>query len=87
MLSAGPKRLVPNISTIAKSDRWYVILDSIETENPIDGLLPLVWSWKKDEDEAESSLKVERLFNSRQETTKIDGAAMSSSTKKELQKS
>jgi hypothetical protein len=26
-----------------KSDRWYVILDSVETEYPIDGLLPLVW--------------------------------------------
>jgi hypothetical protein len=26
------------------SDRWYVILDSVETDIPVDGLLPLVWA-------------------------------------------
>ncbi|MCY4419769.1 MAG: nuclease-related domain-containing protein [Gammaproteobacteria bacterium] len=28
-----------------KSDRWYVIVDCIQTENPIDGLSPLIWPW------------------------------------------
>jgi hypothetical protein len=31
----------------SKSDRWYVILDSIETALPIDGLLPLVGHGEK----------------------------------------
>ena len=56
-----------------KSDRWYVMVDSIETENPIHGLLPLVWAWKEDEQEAKSSNEVAKLFNSRQVTTKFDG--------------
>ncbi|MBF0186079.1 MAG: NERD domain-containing protein [Magnetococcales bacterium] len=30
-----------------KSDRWYVIHDCVETSNPIDGLLPLVWPCRK----------------------------------------
>jgi hypothetical protein len=51
-----------------RSDRWYVILDSIETDRPIDGLLPLVWAWKEDRQVAESSKEVAKLFNSRQET-------------------
>ncbi len=51
-----------------KSDRWYVVLDSIETDKPIDGLLPLVWAWKEDRQEAESSMEVAKLFNSRQQT-------------------
>lgn len=51
-----------------KSDRWYVILDSIETEGPIDGLLPLVWPWREDEKEAENSERVAKHFKSRAET-------------------
>ncbi|MEH2569624.1 hypothetical protein [Bradyrhizobium sp. AZCC 2289] len=54
-----------------RKDRWYVVLDSIETENPVDGLLPLVWTWKEDQQEAESSKEVAKLFNSRQETKTI----------------
>jgi hypothetical protein len=54
-----------------KSDRWYVILDSIETENPIDGLLSLVWPWKENDDEAERSRQVGLLFKSRQEAVTI----------------
>jgi hypothetical protein len=50
-----------------RSDRWYVILDSIETDRPIDGLLPLVWAWKEDRQEAERSKEVAMLFNSRKE--------------------
>jgi len=53
-----------------RSDRWYVILDSIETSNPIDGLLPIVFPWKEDEQEAELSSKVGKLFNSRWEARK-----------------
>jgi Nuclease-related domain len=52
-----------------RSDRWYVILDSIETNIPIDGLLPLVWAWKEDEQEAERSKELAKLFNSRRENT------------------
>jgi hypothetical protein len=50
-----------------RSDRWYVILDSVETDSPIDGLLPLVWTWKEDGEEAERSKEVAKFFNSRQE--------------------
>jgi Nuclease-related domain len=52
-----------------RRDRWYVILDSIETDNPVDALLPLVWAWEEDPQEAEHSKEVAKLFNSRQETT------------------
>lgn len=61
-----------------KSDRWYVILDSIETDQPIDGLLPLVWAWKEDRHEAENSKEVAKLFNSRQQTNLIGEAATTS---------
>lgn len=47
-----------------KRDRWYVILDSLETSLPIDGLLPLVWPWREDEQEAKSSEQVGQMFNS-----------------------
>lgn len=58
-----------------KSDRWYVILDSIETDLPVDGLLPLVWPWVEDEDEAERSAEVVSMFNSRYEPVTIGEAA------------
>jgi hypothetical protein len=64
-----------------KSDRWYVILDSIETSNPIDGLLPLVWPWKEDEQEASNSQQVGKLFNSREEPVKIGEAAKAGAAK------
>ena len=47
-----------------KSDRWYVVLDSMETENPIDSLGALVWPWVKDENEAKASERVATMFNS-----------------------
>ena len=50
-----------------KSDRWYVIVDSINTEGPIDGLLPLVWPWIEDADEANKAAQVAKMFRSRQE--------------------
>lgn len=58
-----------------KSDRWYVILDSTETSSPIDGLLPLVWPWKENEEEAKNSEQVAKLFNSWQEMTPVGHAA------------
>jgi hypothetical protein len=58
-----------------KSDRWYVLLDSIETENPIDGLLPLTWPWKEDEREAQDSKMVGEMFNSRNEAVTVGDAA------------
>ena len=64
-----------------KSDRWYVILDSIETSNPIDGLLPLVWPWKEDEQEASNSQQVGRHFNSRQEPVTVGDAAKARTAK------
>jgi hypothetical protein len=51
-----------------RRDRWYVILDSIETDNSVDRLLPLVWTWEEDQEEAENSKEVTKLFNSRRET-------------------
>ncbi|MBD8662008.1 hypothetical protein IFT59_01975 [Rhizobium sp. CFBP 8752] len=50
-----------------KSDRWYVIVDSISTEGPIDGLLPLAWPWVEDADEADKAAQVSKMFRSRQE--------------------
>ncbi|MCF6368638.1 nuclease-related domain-containing protein [Rhizobium halophilum] len=50
-----------------KSDRWYVIVDSISTEGPIDGLLPLVWPWVEDADEADRAAQVARMFRSQRE--------------------
>ena len=43
-------------------DRWYVIVDSVETDSPIDHLLPLVWPWTEDKDKAEMSRKVAEMF-------------------------
>lgn len=58
-----------------KSNRWYVIVDSVDTDLPVDGLLPLIWPWVEDEDEAARSKKVGEMFNSWQEAVKIGEAA------------
>lgn len=58
-----------------KSDRWYVILDSTETNNPIDALLPLVWPWTEDEEEAKRSVEIAKLFKSRYEARTVGQAA------------
>lgn len=58
-----------------KSDRWYVIIDTIETDLPVDGLLPLIWKWAEDEDEATRSKKVASMFKSRQEAVIVGAAA------------
>ena len=55
----------------AKADHWYVILDNLQTEFPVDGLLPLVWSWKEDEEEAEAVQRVGQLFQSTRKSVVI----------------
>ena len=45
-----------------KCDRWYVIVDSIQTDMPIDHLLTLVWPWIEDKEQAEESRKVSEMF-------------------------
>ena len=52
----------------SKRDRWYVLIDSIETELPIDAILPILGIWEEDEELAENSRRVATLFgSSRQE--------------------
>lgn len=58
-----------------KSNRWYVILDSVETDRPVDGLFALIWQWAEDEDEAARSAKVGSMFNSRQQAVVVGEAA------------
>ncbi len=54
----------------SKRDRWYVLVDSIETESPADALLPILGKWEEDGDLAENSRRVAALFgSSRQEVT------------------
>ena len=60
-----------------KSDRWYVVLDSIETDNPIDALSPLVWPWMEDENKAQASQQVARMFNSSQQERTVGELARS----------
>lgn len=50
-----------------KSDRWYVVVDSISTEGPIDGLQALVWPWVEDSNEAERATRAATRFKSRRE--------------------
>ena len=47
-----------------KSDRWYVIVDCIKTEIPVDSLIILVWPWKKDKNEDAASQKITEIFKS-----------------------
>lgn len=49
----------------SKRDRWYVILDNVNTPAPVDAALPLVEKWREDADLAENSRKVGELFNSK----------------------
>ena len=60
-----------------KSDRWYVVLDSMETENPIDSLGALVWPWVEDENEAKASAQVATMFNSTVRQITVGAAASS----------
>ncbi len=51
----------------SKRDRWYVIVDSIETLLPVDALLPIIGKWEEDVDLAENSRRVAELFRSRRQ--------------------
>jgi hypothetical protein len=44
-----------------------VIVDSISMEGPVDSLLPLVWPWVEDADEAAKAARVAKMFRSQQE--------------------
>ncbi|MGA1805179.1 nuclease-related domain-containing protein [Rhizobium sp. HT1-10] len=54
-----------------KSDRWYVIVDSVSTQGPIDGLLPMVWPWVEDAEEADRAELVSKMFRSRTEQVMV----------------
>lgn len=58
----------------SKRDRWYVILDGVETQNPIDGLLPLLWPWQESAEEATRSQRAATMFSSRQITRTVEGS-------------
>jgi hypothetical protein len=58
----------------SKRDRWYVILDSVETQNPIDGLLPLLWPWQESAEETTRSQRVATMFSSQQITRTVEGS-------------
>lgn len=45
-----------------KRDRWYVMVDSIATNAPVDALLPLAAKWKEDAELAEHSRQVDEIF-------------------------
>jgi hypothetical protein len=48
-----------------KRDRWYVIMDSIETPDPVDAVLRLVRKWCSDDRLSENSRVVTEMFSSR----------------------
>lgn len=50
----------------SRSNRWYVMIDAIDTKNPIDALLPLLYPWQQDAAEAAHSAQVANVFNSHQ---------------------
>ena len=51
----------------SKKDGWYVVLDCIQTDNPIDALVVLAWPWIEDEREAQAARDVAKMFNSKKE--------------------
>ena len=51
----------------SKKDRWYVVLDCIQTDNPIDALVVLSWPWMEDEKEAQAARDVAKMFNSKKQ--------------------
>lgn len=58
-----------------KSDRWYVVLDCVNTDLPVDGILALIWAWTEDEDEARRSEMVGTAYNSKHVAVTIGEAA------------
>lgn len=55
-----------------KRDRWYVILDDVRTDVPIDGLLPLLSTWREDLEEAELAAQVDVAFKTRRQLMTAD---------------
>lgn len=49
-----------------KRDRWYVIVDCVKTDRPVDGLAPLVWPWKDDPEAAKQAEMANQMFTTRQ---------------------
>lgn len=47
-----------------RADRWYVILDDVGTDNPIDAMLPLLYPWEASAVEDEHSKNVQSVFRS-----------------------
>lgn len=47
-----------------KRDRWYVILDSIETEHAVDAMAQLLCPWTEDEHQAQAAKEVSKMFKS-----------------------
>ena len=58
----------------SKRDRWYVIVDSVETPLPVDALLPIIGKWEEDADLAENSQRVVELFESSRVEFQFGGA-------------
>lgn len=54
-----------------KRDRWYVLVDCIRTDYPLDGLLPLVWPWTEDVNAEQQSMAVEQTFKTRKVSTVV----------------
>ncbi len=59
----------------SKCDRWYVVIDSVETEFPIDALLPILGTWEEDEGLAEHSQHVASFFGSRRQESTVGEAS------------
>ena len=55
-----------------KADRWFVLLDCIETISPIDGILRLVEPWKFDSQRESNSELVGKMFGSRVVNVRAD---------------
>jgi hypothetical protein len=63
----------------AKATHWYLILDCIQTDQPIDRLGAFVWEWERDENEEKNAVKAERTFRSTQ-LVRVVGAPFDAET-------
>lgn len=57
-----------------KSSHWYVIVDCILTDSPIDELGCFIWEWQQDPEEQKLSDQVSGLFRSRHSVIKVGDA-------------
>ncbi|ETD90457.1 NERD domain-containing protein [Rhodobacter capsulatus] len=58
-----------------KSSHWYVIVDCIQTGNPIDELGCLVWEWQEDHEEQRLADQVSGLFRSSRSVIQVGDAS------------